>query len=86
MIDMPCQFDSKSFTSLLYTTDAELSREDIVKCINANRKSFNESFKKIKEKRLKELYDAKLQDDIKLHEGFNKSCGLKGSKLSGGQK
>ena len=24
--------------------------------------------------------------EFKLHEGFNKECGLKGSKLSGGQK
>jgi ABC-type multidrug transport system fused ATPase/permease subunit len=27
-----------------------------------------------------------LKQDIKLHKGFNKICGLKGSKLSGGQK
>jgi len=27
-----------------------------------------------------------LQKDTELHEGFDKLCGLKGSKLSGGQK
>ena len=26
------------------------------------------------------------EGEFKLHEGFNKECGLKGSKLSGGQK
>lgn len=26
------------------------------------------------------------KDNFKLHEGFNKMCGLKGSQLSGGQK
>ena len=25
-------------------------------------------------------------EEFKLHEGFNKNCGLKGGKLSGGQK
>jgi ABC-type bacteriocin/lantibiotic exporter with double-glycine peptidase domain len=28
----------------------------------------------------------KLTGKFELHEGFNKECGLKGSKLSGGQK
>jgi ABC-type multidrug transport system fused ATPase/permease subunit len=32
------------------------------------------------------VYDHKLQQNIVLHQGFNKICGLKGSKLSGGQK
>lgn len=27
-----------------------------------------------------------MQGSFKLHEGFNKECGLKGSRLSGGQK
>lgn len=38
--------------------------------------------------RLKELASFHMQQsgEFKLHEGFNKECGLKGSKLSGGQK
>jgi len=35
---------------------------------------------------LKQLFDHQLDKNIQLHEGFNKICGLKGSKLSGGQK
>jgi ATP-binding cassette, subfamily B, bacterial len=37
--------------------------------------------------RLNELTQSKeISGTFKLHEGFNKECGLKGSKLSGGQK
>ena len=42
-----------------------------------------------KVKRLKEMKDAytvAVGADFKLHEGFSKQCGLKGSMLSGGQK
>lgn len=35
---------------------------------------------------MKQLFDHQLDKNIQLHEGFNKICGLKGSKLSGGQK
>lgn len=39
-------------------------------------------------KRFDELTDHVIQQKVNepLHEGFNKMCGLKGSKLSGGQK
>lgn len=37
--------------------------------------------------RLNELTKSKeMSGTFKLHDGFNKDCGLKGSKLSGGQK
>ena len=36
--------------------------------------------------RLKELFDSQLEKNVELHKGFEKVCGLKGSKLSGGQK
>jgi ATP-binding cassette subfamily B (MDR/TAP) protein 1 len=39
--------------------------------------------------RMKELSDAYVnanKGNFKLHEGFNKICGLKGGQLSGGQK
>ena len=35
---------------------------------------------------MKELFSSQLEQNITLHDGFNKICGLKGSKLSGGQK
>ena len=49
-----------------------------------------ESLERIKHAQLLRLKDlTKLQEQngsFKLHDGFNKECGLKGSKLSGGQK
>ena len=50
------------------------------------KEEFKERFNKTRSLRLKELFDAQLELDIKLHDGFEKNCGLKGSKLSGGQK
>ena len=50
----------------------------------------SESHERIKHAQLKRLQDlTNLQEEkgtFKLHEGFDKECGLKGSKLSGGQK
>lgn len=37
-------------------------------------------------KQLSEAYANEANADFKLHEGFNKQCGLKGCLLSGGQK
>lgn len=54
--------------------------------VRSQEREFNDRFRKRKLARYKELYDAKLQDEITLHDGFDKNCGLKGSKLSGGQK
>lgn len=50
------------------------------------KEEFRTKFHSTRSRRLKELFDAQLESDIKLHEGFEKNCGLKGSKLSGGQK
>lgn len=50
----------------------------------------SECHERIKHAQLKRLQDlTNLQEEkgtFKLHEGFDKECGLKGSKLSGGQK
>lgn len=45
-----------------------------------------ERFKKRKQQRINELFDANLKAEVELHNGFQKECGLRGGKLSGGQK
>lgn len=85
-VDMPCQFDTKTISQLIFQDDQEITEELFENTVRSQERAFNERFKKRKLDRFKELYDAKLQDKIQLHEGFEKNCGLKGSKLSGGQK
>jgi len=40
----------------------------------------------VEDERLAELYAGLHQEDVLLHDGYDKMCGLKGSKLSGSQK
>jgi len=45
---------------------------------------FKERYSPNRAERLKELFDDQLEKNIELHPGFQKSCGLRGSKLSYG--
>ena len=77
--NIPCEFDSQ----MIYSFENE---DEFLSSFVHKKEEFKERFNKTRSLRLKELFDAQLELDIKLHDGFEKNCGLKGSKLSGGQK
>jgi len=49
-----------------------------------DKSTFKERYAQPRTDRLKQLFDNQLEKNKKLHPGFDKNCGLKGSKLSGG--
>lgn len=86
MYDFPCKFDAETLIQL-DQQGVTLTKNLLELTINDNEeeKVFNERFGKLAQIRYKELFDAQLED-IALHEGFYKDCGLRGSKLTTGQK
>ena len=80
-------FDDEVINKLIENSQ-EITEESIQTflSIEQNQNDFKARFSDWRSQRMKELFDHQLDKNIQLHEGFNKICGLKGSKLSGGQK
>jgi len=84
---MPCQFDV--FTVMAALDDAgatKVTQSVLLQAITDHEEEFQERFNEVKQKRSKVLFNSQLESDLVLHDGFQKECGLRGSKLSGGQK
>lgn len=87
----PQQFDNQTiagnekFTKLQYGlgVDAQKSADEFGKIIEAS--SFKHRYGEHRKERLQELFDAQLEDNVKLHAGFSKMCGLEGSNLTPSQ-
>jgi hypothetical protein len=80
MSTLQCEFDCDTIKSWIFSQDcSQKNFEELVKS-DSNRINANNY------RRILELTDNLISIKAKqpLHEGFDKNCGLKGSKLSGG--
>lgn len=79
-VSLPCRFDEETLTYL--ASRGPITKEILAEYVedNEQEKQFAERFGKLEQKRYRELFDAQLED-LELHEGFSRQCGLRGSKL-----
>lgn len=86
-IDKPCSFDADTLKGMIESDGiTEINRQNLLDKILSQERVFMEKFKKRKQERINELFNANLKAEVELHKGFEKECGLRGGKLSGGQK
>ena len=69
--DKPCTFDKDTLQEVLDTTgQSEITYEILNDQIVKQQRFFNEKFKKRKQARINELFDANMNSDVELHKGF----------------
>lgn len=86
-VDKPCSFDVQTLKEMTEQDGvSEVTSQNLLDKISSQERAFMERFKKRKQQRLNELFDANIKAEVELHAGFQKECGLRGGKLSGGQK
>lgn len=78
----PEKFDGFTISNL--GPKPSVIEDEFVKRIDDD--DFKERYHDIRADRLKELYDSQLEQNIDLHPGFEKDCGIKGKKMSQSQK
>lgn len=87
----PVMFDNKSIDEnekfkklqLILGKDQEKDIKEFGVIIESG--NFKRRFAQHRKERLQELFDAQLEDNVKLHDGFNKICGMEGSNLTPSQ-
>lgn len=81
-VSHPEKFDGFTISNL--GKKPSIIEEEFVEKIDDE--DFKERYHDKRAERLKELYDSQLEQNIDLHPGFEKNCGIKGKKMSQSQK